>query len=90
MKFLSQNPLLYLAFLTLSCALYALPSESSYRLSSEDDAFLDRLERASILFFWEQADPQTGQIRDRAVVNGENENRPGSIREITNKKKRII
>ena len=77
MKMFSRNPLLYLALLTLPFALYALPSKSSYSLSSEDDAFLDRLERASILFFWEQADPQTGQIRDRAVVNGVNEDRPG-------------
>ena len=58
-------------------------------LSSEDDAFLDRLERSSIMFFWEQADPQTGQIRDRAVVNGQNEERPGSIIEITKKKNNI-
>lgn len=62
-------------------AIYGLPqakySSSGYRLTSEDDAFLDRLERASILFFWEQADPETGQIRDRAVVTGLNEDRPG-------------
>lgn len=45
-------------------------------LSAEDDAFLDELERASILFFWEQADSSSGQIRDRAVVNGVNETRP--------------
>jgi hypothetical protein len=34
-------------------------------LSTEDDAFLDELERASFLFFWEQADPHTGLVKDR-------------------------
>lgn len=52
--------------------------QATVTLSAEDDNFLDRLERASILFFWEQADPETGQIRDRAVVTGINETRPVS------------
>jgi hypothetical protein len=34
-------------------------------LSQEDDAFLDELERANYLFFWEQAHPETGLIKDR-------------------------
>lgn len=37
-------------------------------LSKEDDDFLDQLERANFQFFWEQADPQTGLIRDRCNV----------------------
>lgn len=36
--------------------------------SPEDDQFLDQLERANFLFFWEQADPQTGLIKDRCNV----------------------
>jgi hypothetical protein len=32
----------------------------------EDDAFLDDMERQGCLFFWEQANPKTGQILDRA------------------------
>lgn len=76
MKF-NPNLLAFLILVLLSCFQNATPNESSYKLSDEDDAFLDRLERASILFFWEQADPQTGQIRDRAVVTGQNETRPG-------------
>jgi hypothetical protein len=35
-------------------------------LSAEDEQFLDELERASFLFFWEQADPKTGLVKDRA------------------------
>jgi hypothetical protein len=34
-------------------------------LSAEDDALLEELEKASFLFFWEQADPHTGLVKDR-------------------------
>jgi hypothetical protein len=37
-------------------------------LSPEDDQFLDELERSNFLFFWEQANPQTGLIKDRCNV----------------------
>ncbi len=37
-------------------------------LSPADDQFLDQLERANFLFFWEQANPQTGMIKDRCNV----------------------
>jgi hypothetical protein len=43
-----------------------LPAPSP--LSPEDDQFLDDLERSSFLFFWEQANPQTGLIKDRCNV----------------------
>jgi hypothetical protein len=44
-----------------------LPPPTS--LSPEDDKFLDDLERSSFLFFWEQANPQTGLIKDRCNVH---------------------
>jgi hypothetical protein len=34
-----------------------------------DDTFLDDLERRAALFFWEQADPATGQVLDRAYAD---------------------
>jgi hypothetical protein len=37
-------------------------------LSPDDDAFLDDLERANFLYFWEQASAATGLVRDRANV----------------------
>jgi hypothetical protein len=37
-------------------------------LSPKDDQFLEELEHASFLFFWEQAHPQTGLIKDRCNV----------------------
>ena len=39
-------------------------------LAREDDAFLEDLSRRSFMFFWEQADPRTGIIRDRSGLNG--------------------
>lgn len=37
-------------------------------LSPEDDQFLDDLEKANFLFFWEQANRETGLVKDRANV----------------------
>jgi hypothetical protein len=45
------------------------PLPAPAALSPEDDKFLDDLERSSFLFFWEQANPQTGLIKDRCNVH---------------------
>jgi hypothetical protein len=45
------------------------PLPAPTALSPEDDQFLDELERSSFLFFWEQANPQTGLIKDRCNVH---------------------
>jgi hypothetical protein len=42
----------------------------SFALSAEDEAFLEDLERRSFRYFDEQADPTTGQVRDRARTDG--------------------
>lgn len=39
-------------------------------LSHRDDAFLEDLSRRSFRFFWENADPGTGLVRDRARTDG--------------------
>ena len=39
-------------------------------LAPADDKFLEELEHANFLFFWEQADPHTGLVKDRTRVNG--------------------
>ncbi len=36
-----------------------------------DDTFLDELERAAALYFWEAADPVTGLVKDRARADGQ-------------------
>jgi hypothetical protein len=45
----------------------------------EDEAFLEDLSRRSFLFFWEQMDPGTGLVRDRAGINGEHRHNVASI-----------
>ena len=44
----------------------AIASPPAHSLSSEDELFLDDLEKRACLFFWEQASPVTGQVLDRA------------------------
>jgi hypothetical protein len=39
-------------------------------VSAEDDALLEDLSKRSFRFFWEQADPDTGIVRDRARTDG--------------------
>jgi hypothetical protein len=48
-------------------------------LSPDDDRFLDDLERANYLYFWEQANSQTGLVRDRFKVYGNDTGGPASI-----------
>jgi hypothetical protein len=43
--------------------------KSTARLSTRDEAFLEDLSRRAFRFFWEQADPQTGLVRDRARID---------------------
>lgn len=42
---------------------------ASRRLSKEEDRFLEDLSHRSFQFFWEQADPGTGLVRDRALAD---------------------
>ena len=37
-------------------------------MTPEDDQFLNELESANFLFFWEQASPKTGMVKDRCNV----------------------
>ena len=48
-------------------------------LAPQDDKFLDDLERANFRFFWEQANPQTGLIKDRANVRAKDTGMAASI-----------
>jgi hypothetical protein len=41
-----------------------------HKLSREDELFLDNLEHGSFQYFWEEADPQTGLVPDRARMDG--------------------
>jgi hypothetical protein len=39
-------------------------------LSTDDHAFLEDLSKRSFMFFWEQANPRTGIVRDRSKTDG--------------------
>lgn len=54
-----------------------LPPPST--LSPEDDKFLNDLEVASFRFFWEQASPKTGLIKDRCNVRSNDTSTVASI-----------
>jgi hypothetical protein len=44
-----------------------------------DDQLLDEIEKTAFLFFWEQADPKTGQVKDRALAAGNDTRTVSSI-----------
>ena len=44
------------------------PPPAPTSLSPADDALLEELEKANFLYFWEQANPQTGMVKDRCNV----------------------
>src|SRR5580658_8007648 len=48
-------------------------------LSESEDAFLEDLERANFLYFWEQTNPQTGLVKDRCNVRALDTRVLGSI-----------
>jgi hypothetical protein len=55
----------------------AAPPQSN--VAPEDDQFLEELEHASFLFFWEQANPETGLIKDRCNVRANDKGIVASI-----------
>jgi hypothetical protein len=70
-----------LVSLLLACLLILFPTSLTYgqklsirsdpSLSARDEAFLEDLERREFRYFWEQADPNTGLVADRARTDGE-------------------
>ncbi|MGH8247038.1 MAG: glucoamylase family protein, partial [Gammaproteobacteria bacterium] len=65
-------PLLLLACLPIPSGDFAsaVSSAPAQQLSSQEQAFLEDLSRRSSRFFWEQADPNTGLVLDRARTDG--------------------
>jgi len=52
---------------------FADPARIPY--AGSDDALLDEIERTAFDFFWNEAGRSTGQVKDRALLNG-NDSRP--------------
>jgi len=62
-----------------TCVVVGWPADDGLpanRISTEDRAFLEDLERRAVLYFWEQADHGTGLVLDRASANGGTANGP--------------
>ncbi len=68
-------------FLHLLLLLVLLPLSVGAQsgLSRAEGAFLDELERASFLFFWEAANPDTGLVKDRSLAHGPDPREMASI-----------
>ena len=69
-KFLSRRRVLQQMALLGGAALlpHKLSASEPHTLSSEDDRLLEEMEKANYLYFWEQAHPQTGLVKDRCNV----------------------
>jgi hypothetical protein len=66
------------------CAPSSLPSaQAATRFAATDEQFLEDLEQRSFRYFWDQADPRTGLVPDRARTDGspldQNHQNVGSI-----------
>jgi hypothetical protein len=48
----------------------AQPAAANYRFTRVDEVFLEDLERRSFQYFWEEGDPDTGLVHDRARMDG--------------------
>src|SRR5580704_13421027 len=48
-------------------------------ISPEDDRFLNELEKSNFQYFWEQANPKTGLVKDRCNVRINDSGIVGSI-----------
>lgn len=55
------------------------PAPPAGPISDADDQFLNQLEQANFLFFWEQGNPQTGLIKDRCNVRANDTSLSASI-----------
>jgi len=50
-----------------------------YKFTPAEDALLEEIEKASFRFFWEEANPYTGQVKDRSQANGPDARTTASI-----------
>src|ERR1043165_3795556 len=50
--------------------IHAAQPASQHSIATRDGAFLEDLERRMFRYFWEEADPKTGLVPDRARMDG--------------------
>ena len=56
---------------------FTLPNGTPYQ--GTDEQLLDDIQKRSFEFFWNEASPQTGQVKDRALANGGDQRKMSSI-----------
>jgi hypothetical protein len=56
---------------------FAEPAGASFE--GTDEQLLEEIQRASFAFFWNEASPKTGQVKDRALANGNDSRTMSSI-----------
>jgi len=56
---------------------FAEPTGAPYE--GTDEQLLDEIQRATFSFFWDEASPNTGQVKDRALANGNDSKKMSSI-----------
>ena len=82
-RFSSSRPVVAVLVLLIACSsVFPQPlistvgpsssqtTQATHKLTSEDKLFLEDLERRSFQFFWQEADPNTGLVPDRARMDG--------------------
>ena len=72
-------PALSLGGVLAGCGGGAASSSTGTTVPVSDDQFLDEIEQAVFLYFWEQASPTTGLVKDRAVATGDDTSTVASI-----------
>lgn len=52
---------------------------TKYRFTKDEDQFLEEVQRACFQFFWDQASPSSGLVKDRSQANGPDSRNVASI-----------
>ena len=71
--------LVHLRFAALSPTARPFHEPDRVPYKGSDDDLLDEIERAAYNFFWNEAHSATGQVKDRALVNGHDDHKVASI-----------
>src|SRR5258706_16429790 len=53
-----------------AAALFNGADPTRYRFTPQEDSFLEELENACFQFFWNEANPATGLVKDRSQAGG--------------------
>src|SRR5260370_2279036 len=60
-------------------AAFSVGDPSQYRFTSDEDSFLEDLERACFQFFWDEVNQTSGLVKDRSQAGGPDSRNVGSI-----------